>query len=216
MITIHGSTVSPFVRKTVVIAVEKGIEFTLKAGEFGNPSAEFLACSPFRKIPAMEDGDFRLCDSSAIIHYLEAKQPEPSMIPSSPQSRGRTIWYDELGDTIISAAGGAIFFNRFVAPKVLGREGDLAAAEKAEAEALPPIYDYLEKTVPGEGFLVDDRFTLADAAVASPFVNLAHLEIRPHAEKYPRLTAYLAAIHARPSFARFITREGKLFGKVAA
>ena len=67
-----------------------------------------------------------------------------------------------------------MFFNRVVAPRFLGREGDLAAADKAERETLPPLLDYLEGVIPDSGFLVGDALTLADLAVASPFANLAH------------------------------------------
>ena len=211
MIIIHGASMSPFVRKTLAIALEKGVPFEHKVGNFGQPEPEFLAASPFRKIPAMTDGDFRISDSSAIIQYLEAIQPEPAMIPHEPKSRARTIWYEEFGDTIVCAAGGTIFFNRVVAPRFMGRDGDIAAAEKAEAEGLPPIYTYLEGVIPDSGFLVDDRFTLADAAVASPFVNLAHLNIRPDPARYPKLTGYLAHIHARPTFAKYIAKEARFF-----
>lgn len=211
MIVIHGASLSPYVRKTLVIADEKGIEFEHRPGRFGQPEEDFLKASPFRKIPALAHDDFTVADSSAIIHYLEAIHPEPSMIPTEAKARAKTIWYDEFGDTIVGAAGGTIFFNRFVAPMALKQEGDLAAADKAEREALPPIYAYLESVVPADGFLVEDRFTLADAAVASPFVNMAHIGVRPDPEKYPRLTSYLAAIHGRPTFAKYIAKEARIF-----
>jgi glutathione S-transferase len=56
-------------------------------------------------------------------------------------------------------------------------------------------------------FLVDDRLTLADLAVASPFVNIQHLGIAIDAAKYSKTAAFLAAMHARPSFARLIAKE---------
>ena len=102
---------------------------------------------------------------------------------------------------------GKMFFNRIVAPRFLGREGDLAVAEKAENEELPPLLAYVEGVVPPSGFLVDDRLTLADLAVASPFVNLAHLGITVDAAKYPKTARFVNAIHARPSFAPLITKE---------
>ena len=38
---------------------------------------------------------------------------------------------------------------------------------KMEASELPPLIDYLETVVPESGFLVEDRITLADLAVAA-------------------------------------------------
>ena len=217
MIVIHGASMSPFVRKTLAIAHEKGIDFEHRVGEFGKPTPDFLAASPVRKIPALTHDDYTLADSSAIIHYLDALKPEPCMIPTEARARGKTIWWDEYADTIlVGNAMGPIFFNRFVAPRILGAPGNEDAAAKAEAEALPPMLDYLESVVPGEGFLIEDRFTLADAAVASPFVNLAHVGIRPDAAKYPKLTAYLAGIHARPSFAGYIAGESRFVARLAA
>src|SRR3546814_17391921 len=96
-------------------------------------------------MPSMDDAGFLLADSSAIIHYLEAKHPQPPLIPADPQERGRVIWWDEFGDTVFAACSGKIFFNRIVAPRFLGREGDLAAAAQAEPGDLPKLPDYLEK-----------------------------------------------------------------------
>ena len=111
---IHGSSISPFVRKVLVFAAEKGLAVENKVAPPGPKSAEFLAISPFGKIPAFEDGDFQLCDSSAIVHYLDAQYPEHNLIPVEARARGRTVWFDEYADTIMFAAAAPIFFNRVV------------------------------------------------------------------------------------------------------
>lgn len=209
---VYGSSISPFVRKVLAFGAEKGIALELKQVGLGARDPEFLEASPFGKIPGFRDGDFTLSDSTAIVTYLEAKHPDPGLIPTAAKARGRTVWYDEFADTILTAAGGAIFFNRVVAPRFLGREGDEAAAAKAEAEQLPPALDYIESVLPASGFLVEDRLTLADIAVASPFVNLAHTGITPNAATHPKLAAFVAKMHARESFATWIAREKKVFG----
>ena len=211
---VYGAPVSPYVRKVMAYGAEKGLALELVAVGIGDPNPEFRRASPFAKMPAFTDGDFAISDSTAIIAYLEAKHPAPSMIPADPENRARTIWFDEFADTILFSAAGPIFFNRIVAPMFLKQEGDMAAAEKAEKEALPPVMDYLESVIPASGFLVGDALSLADIAVASPFVNAAHCNVVPDAAKYPKLTAYLAAMHARPSFAVWIGRERKMLGLV--
>jgi glutathione S-transferase len=217
MVTIYGSSLSPFVRKVLAFAGEKGIEVDLQPTGMPNFSPEYLEASPFRKMPAMRDGDYALADSSAIIHYLEAKHPEPAMIPTDAEQRGRTIWFEEFADTILSACGAKMFFNRIVAPRFMGRPGDQAVADAAEREELPPILDYLEGVVPDAGqYLLGDTITLADIAVASPFANLAHLEIEIAAERHPRTRAYVESILARPSFKHWIDREGAFLARVAA
>ncbi len=213
---LYGSTISPFVRKVAVYAAEKGIELEIQPTGLPNPGPEFLAASPFRKMPAFRDGDYTLADSSAIIHYLEARHPEPSLIPAGAEDRGRAIWFDEFADTLVCACGSKIFFNRVVAPRFLGREGDLGAAERAERDELPPLLDYLETVIPDNGFLVGNSLTLADISVASPFANFRHCDVRIDAEKYPRITDYTAQILSRPSFARLIDREAALLSRRAA
>src|SRR5215217_5315713 len=157
-VILYGSSLSPYVRKVLAVAGEKGIELELQPTGFPDHGPDYLEASPFKKMPALRDGDYTLADSSAIVHYLEAKQPEPPMIPAEPELRGKTIWFDEFADTILVACGAKIFFNRIVAPRFLGRDGDVGAAEAAELNDLPPILEYLEKVVPGDdGYLVSDR-----------------------------------------------------------
>jgi glutathione S-transferase len=213
---LYGSSLSPFVRKVLAYAGEKGIELDLQPTGFPNPGPEFLEASPFRKMPAFRDGDYTLADSSAIIHYLDAKHPEPALIPSDPQLRGKVIWFEEFADTILVSCGAKMFFNRIVAP-IIGRPGDLEAAAAAEREELPPILDYVETVAPeAEGYLVGDRLTVADIAVASPFANLRHLDVAVDAQRYPRTLAYVERMLERPSFKPWIERETAFLAKQAA
>lgn len=204
---IYGSTMSPYVRKTVVFATEKGHDFevVMAGGQAGPP--EFLQASPFGKMPGFKDGDFLISDSTAIITYLDAIKPEPNLIPTEPKARARAIWYEEYGDTIIGACGGKIFFNRIVSPKFFGRPGDLAAADEAQKTEFPKLLDYLEKVLPASGYLVEDRFTLADIAVVSPLVTMSLADCSVDAAAHPRSAAYVAKICERPSFAKLIAQE---------
>ncbi|GAO76907.1 MULTISPECIES: glutathione S-transferase family protein [unclassified Sphingopyxis] len=213
---IYGSVVSPFVRKLLGYLGEKRIEFELKGVGIGDPDPGFRAASPLGKMPAMDDDGFLLADSSAIIQYIEAKYPEPALIPTDPQERGRVIWWEEFGDTVFAACSGKMFFNRIVAPKFLGREGDLAAAAQAEGEELPKLLAYLESAIPASGFLVGDRLTLADIAAASPLMNFRHCGACIDAAVHPRIAAWSEAILSRPSMAPWIAKEEKLIARVLA
>jgi glutathione S-transferase len=221
---VYGSSLSPFVRKVLAFGAEKGIALELKPSGLGNKDPEFLAASPFGKMPGLRDpgsgsgtgSDFCISDSSAIVAYLEAVKPEPNLIPTEAKARARTIWFDEYSDTILFACGGKMFFNRIVAPKFLGQAGDEAVAAKAECEELPPLLDYLETMIPASGFLVEDRLTLADISVASPFANLKHLDFAIDESRHPKVKAYVEAILARPSFAPWIERETAFLSRSAA
>ncbi len=218
---VYGSSISPFVRKVLAFASEKGIAVELAPQGIGNKDPAFLEASPFGKMPAFRDPggdngrDFVISDSTAIIAYLEAKYPEPAMIPADPANRARVIWFEEFADTMVAGAGGKVFFNRIVAPKFMKMPGDEAAAQAAVDTELPRLFDYLERIVPDSGFLVGDSISLADISVASPFVNLAHCDVGPDAARWPRAVGYLDAILARPSFAPMVAAERQMVAALA-
>lgn len=213
---VFGSTLSPFVRKVVAVIAEKGLTAEVVPAGMGRGGPEFASVSPFGKMPGFIDGDYGLCDSSAIVAYLDAQYPEPNLIPHDAKARGRTIWFDEFADTIVMAAGSRIFFNRFVAPRVLKQPGDTALADATEANDLPPLLDYLETQIPASGFLVEDRLTLADIAVASPFANFRHVDVVLDAARHPKTVAYVDAILSRPCFAPTLAREVEMVAAMSA
>ncbi|MBS0478071.1 MAG: glutathione S-transferase family protein [Proteobacteria bacterium] len=218
---VYGSTLSPFVRKVMAYVAEKGLNAELKPSGMGRGGPEFDEASPFAKMPAFRDPgadhgrDFVISDSTAIIAYLEAKYPDPVMIPADPVARARVIWFEEFGDTMVAAAGGKVFFNRVVAPKFLKIAGDKAAAQGAIDTDMPRLFDYLERAIPDSGFLVGGRMSLADIAVASPFANYAHCGVGPDPARWPRTVAYVDAILARPSFAGMIADERTMMAALA-
>jgi glutathione S-transferase len=208
---VYGNSLSPFVRKVMIFAAEKGVPLESKSAFPGGDDPAFRAMSPFGKIPAFSDGDYLLCDSSAIVHYIEAKHPTPALIPAEAKDRGRAVWFDEFADTILLQPAGKIFFNRIVA-KLVGRPADLAAADEAQANELPPVLAWLETQIPASNFLVGDAFSLADISVGTMLVNLGHAGAAPDADKYPKLAAYRDTILARPSFAPIVAAERKALG----
>jgi glutathione S-transferase len=209
---VHGSSISPFVRKVLVFAAEKGLACENKPTGLGPKSDEFMAISPFGKIPAFEDGDYSLCDSSAIVHYIDTAHPATPLIPADAKDRGRAVWFDEYADTIMFAAFAPVFWNRALAPR-LKMPVDEAAAAKAEAEAVPPVLAYLESVAPDAGgYLVGDSLSLADIAVCCPLVNGAYAGLVVDAAKYPRAAAYTSSMLARPSFAALIAADKATMG----
>lgn len=206
---IHGARPSPFVRKVIVYAAEKGIEVEVQPAGFGRGAEGYFKGSPFGKIPALEDGDFLLCDSTAIITYMDALRPGTEMIPAEPKARARTIWYEEFGDTVVQPVGAKIFFNRVVA-RALKAPQDMVAADKAEADEMPRLYDYIEGVLPDSGWLVEDRFTLADLAAACPIINVAYCSDGLDAARWPRVAAWVDAVKARPSVAAALAEEAPI------
>ncbi len=203
---LYGALLSPFVRKVAVVLAEKGLAYEPKRGGPGSSDPEFLAVSPFAKIPVIDDDGFILPDSTAIVVYLDAQYPDPALIPTDPKARGQALWLDEFGDTIFAASGLKVLFNRLVGPKMLGQEGNEALALEGEAE-LPRIFDYLESVAPAEGWLVGGMFSIADITVASVLCTLTYVGYGPDAAAYPKTAAWHARVTARPSWQSVAERE---------
>ena len=69
MITIHGVPLSVHTRKAIVTAILKDIDYKFEVVipvMPDNPPPNWRALSPTGLIPAMQDGDFTLADSTAI------------------------------------------------------------------------------------------------------------------------------------------------------
>ena len=195
---LYGFPLSPFVRKVMVVAQEKGIDAEIVPANPAHPTEEFLAVSPYGKIPAMDDDGFCLADSSAIAHYLDAKHPEPALLPADPKARARAIWFDEVADTVLMPAGAPMLFNRLVGPKFLGVPGDEAAAKAAE-EAVAGRLGYIEQTLGEDGWL-DEDFSLGDIAVSSMVKSLSYASWTIDAGAFPKTAAWYDRVCARPAW----------------
>jgi len=205
---LHGVNASPFVRKARVALAAKGIDYELNPVMPMGVSDEYKQKSPLGKIPCWEDGDFVLPDSSCIIAYLEKRQPEPALYPSDAQELGRALFYEEYADTKLAETVGAFFFERIVKAKIMKAEPDEARVAKTLAEDVPTVFDYLESQAPDSGdAIVGGRFSVADIGLGSQFVNARHAGLTVDAARWPKLAAYVDAVHGNPLFKPIIEEE---------
>lgn len=211
---LYGFPLSPFVRKVAVALTEKDIAFEWIPSNPAQPTEEFLKVSPFGKIPAFADGDFSLADSTAIVSYLEAKHPEPSLIPSEPQAYGRAIWFEEVADTVFIPAAVPMIVNRFLRPVIFGEEGDEEAARAGEEAVLKPV-DYLESQLGVDGWL-DPAFTVGDISVASAIKTLSYAGWSVDEERHPKLSAWYERVCARPAWHKVAEQEAATFAAFGA
>ena len=196
---VYGTGYSPYVRKVLVSLAEKNVPYEHRPVMFHAPDADFQAASPLGKIPAIEDGGFKLADSSAILWYLERKHPTPALVPSDPQALGRAVWFDKFGDTELFAKLVVPFVERILKPNMMGKPTDDAAVAKALNDDLPPLFNCLEREISGP-YLVGDAFSIADISVATGFYNFHLADAQVDAGRWPKLAAYIAETLARPSF----------------
>lgn len=209
---VFGFPLSPFVRKVHVLAAEKDVAIEMVLGKPGQPSAEFMAASPFGKIPALQDGDFTLADSTAIVTYIDALHPDPPMLPGDARAKARAIWFEEFADTLLVPAGGKVLFNRFVGPKFMGKPGDEAVAEQGLKE-LAPLLDYLEAHAPDSGWLAGDDFSIGDIAVASTLHSLGYVGLEPDPARHPRTATWYERVRHRASWRLVAEREAAVMAR---
>jgi glutathione S-transferase len=205
---LHGVNASPFVRKARLGLAFKGIDYQLNPMMPMGVSAEYKQKSPLGKIPCWEDGDFTLPDSSCILAYLEKVKPTPALYPGDAKAYGRALWLEEYADTKLSDAVGPIFFERIVKAKIMKAPVEEARVQEAIEKKLPESFDYLESQAPESGdALVGGRFSVADIAVGSQLLNLRHAGVRPDAKRWPKLSAWLEAVHTNPCFKPIVEAE---------
>lgn len=208
---VHGVPPSPFVRKVRVFLAEKGVAYELDPLVPFNQPPEYFEISPLGKIPCYQDGDFALPDSSAICAYLERKHPEPPLYPANAEELGRALWLEEYGDTRLAESVGPIFFQTLIRPTLFKQEADKELVEKTSREVLPPVLDYLEKQAPDGDAIVGRTFSIADIGIATQFVQLRHAGHELDPSRWPRLTAWVDRVLARPSFAACFEDEKQAF-----
>ena len=97
------------------------VNVDLRSGVHKRPA--FLAINPRGQVPALEDGDFGLGDSQAILVYLARRYAEPSWYPLDAEPQGRIAhWLSFAANEIQHGPAQARVIQLFKRP------GDLGAA----------------------------------------------------------------------------------------
>jgi glutathione S-transferase len=195
---------------------EKSIPYELDPIFPFNVSDEYKKMSPLGKIPCYTPREgVNIPDSSVIVAYLERTNRNNPLYPENAEDFARALFLEEYGDSALVAALGTVFFQRIVGPRFLGQPTDEKAIANALEKQIPPLVTWLDEQIKGREFFVGDRLTIADIAIASPFVNFMHAGGTLDAGKYPHLAAFLDRMLNRPSFKELIDEERALFGQAA-
>jgi glutathione S-transferase len=189
---------SPNCQKVVAIAHEVGVPLELATvdifkGEARAPA--LLAKNPNGKVPILEDGDFVLWESTAMLGYIAAKAGRADLAPTTPRERAEvdrwTFWQGaHFGPAIRKVA-----FERIV-KKLAGRGAPDESVVKAGIEEFAVTASVLEQSLGTKEYLCG-RLTIADFALA-PYAALTAscgLDFEP----YPNAKAWLGRMVARDS-----------------
>jgi glutathione S-transferase len=189
---IYGVPLSVHTRKVIVAARLKQIPFELEIVIPvipDNPPSNWREISPTGLIPAIEDKGFRLADSTAIVAYLERKQPMPSLFPADDKEYGAALALDAwAGAQLFRGVIHPLFHNQIVGPKIRNVPGNQSVVDQARNKAAPEAFFYLE-SLDLNGFLVGDSLTIADITVVSNLILFHYLGYRIE-PRFPKLNAY--------------------------
>ena len=84
MLTLCGFPVSNYYNKVKLALLEKGVPFNEEVIPVFSTDDAVLAASPLAKIPYIRTPQGGLCESQAIMEYIEASYPQPPLLPADP------------------------------------------------------------------------------------------------------------------------------------
>jgi len=183
---LHYFPPSPNTRKVHAVAIHLDLPLDLKLidlqqGEQRTP--EFLNLNPTGRTPVLQDGDFILWESTAIMQYLAGQVPN-SLFPDDARTRAE-IWRWQSWDLAHWIPGcQPLQFENFVKPLLQLGDPDPQVVQRA-TEIFHKEAIVLNAHLAKHEFLVNNTLTLADFSVASaltyavpgrfPLDNYAHI-----------------------------------------
>jgi GSH-dependent disulfide-bond oxidoreductase len=202
MIELLGMS-SPNVRKIVIALEELELQYQIRHIEVirGDQfSPEFLAISPFAKVPVMIDhgaGDVTVFESGAILIYLAETYGESELLPRSTVERYATLQWLAAQ---IAAVGPLLGQNNHF---LLLPEEATSYASRRYAEQARRIYQVLNDRLKEVPWLAGQRYSIADIATY-PWA----LYVPRHGldwANYPALKEWCDRIASRPAVVRAAT-----------
>lgn len=166
-ITLYGFDGSTYVRTVKMLLAEKGVtdfeQVPLNVLEGEPKSAEHLQRHPFGKVPVLEHDGFRIIETAAITHYLDAVLPGRKLVPADPRDRARMDMVTGIVDSygygaLLAGVAGYHLFPDFVG-------GRNEAARAAGIETGRKVLDFAMRLRGGLDFIAG-ALSLADLYLA--------------------------------------------------
>lgn len=201
---LYGHPASTCTRKVLCLLAEKGAAFdfvTVDILKGEQKSPEHLARQPFGVVPALDDDGFALYESRAMLRYLDAKLPGPSLTPADPHARALMEQWISVEQSYFSPQAMKAVLEIWYA-SMAGRDpsGEVIAA--GLAGTVKPL-DVLERALVGRDYLAGS-FSLADICYA-PYLQYLHdMNIAKNVADRPNVAAWWQRMSARPAWQKAI------------
>jgi len=208
IIHLWGRISSLNVRKAVWAAQELGLDFqrTDAGAAFGvTTTPEYLQKNPNALVPLLEDGDFVLWESNAIVRYLCAQYGQAQgLYPTDLRARFDAERWMDWQQTTFNRAGGQAFI-QLVRTAPEARNADLVRQSVAATE---PLLAMLEAHLQHRAYLGGDAFGMADIPLGCEMHRWwgmpSHLfeavgVQRQELPAYPHVQRWFHALQQRPA-----------------
>jgi glutathione S-transferase len=200
---LYQLSLSPNCQKVVALAHELGtplelVSVDLFKGEARTPA--LLAKNPNGKVPILEDGDFVLWESNAMLGYLAAKAGRTDLAPTAVRERAEVDRWMSWGLAHFASAIRKVAFERIV-KKLAGLGAPDEAMVKAGAEEFAVWANVLDQSLGNKEYLCG-RLTIADFSLA-PYAALTP-SCGLDFSLYPKANAWLSRMLARDSMQRAV------------
>ncbi len=169
MLTLCGFPVSNYYNKVKLALLEKNVPFVEENVKTGLTDEAVLSASPLAKIPFIRTPYGTLCESEAIVEYIEAAYPNPPLLPADPFAAAKVRELCIYIDLHLELVARELYYQAFFGGTV--SEGTQARVRKQLDKSIPAAKRLL-KFAP---YAAGDTFTLADCAayVSLPLVGMA-------------------------------------------
>jgi glutathione S-transferase len=169
MLTLCGFPVSNYYNKVKLALLEKNVPFDEENVKTGLTDEAVLSASPLAKIPFIRTPQGTLCESEAIVEYIEAAYPNPPLLPADPFAAAKVRELCIYIDLHLELVARELYYQAFFGGTV--SEGTQARVRKQLDKSIPAAKRLL-KFAP---YAAGDTFTLADCAayVSLPLVGMA-------------------------------------------
>lgn len=191
---IYGPPQSSYVRTVRMACAEKGVPYELKHVEFG--SADHTSLHPFARIPILRHRDFILCETSAIVRYIDAVFEGPALQPDEPRAAGlMNQWISTIND---------YYYEVMIRGLVLPRLG-VAPLDEPRMAALRPRLTHqcrvADLALGKNRFLAGAQLTLADLFLAPIISQVMKTPEGGRAiPSHPHLARWLRSMMERDSY----------------
>lgn len=150
-----------------------------------------LALNPNNKIPVLEDGDFVLWESHAIMAYLADKAPGQSVYPTDLKARADVNRWLFWCSHHFQPAVGVLNWEHNV-KAMIGKGGPDPVEVRRGEFLVSETARVLDGHLRGKKWICGDQLTLADLSISTPLMSIekAKLPVQP----FEHLAAWFARV----------------------